>query len=247
MKDLRRLIVAVVVGSFSLAALLGIVTLLSPGAFGETELQVLLTTVIAGVEATVVLCLLSLTGHRFAPIGVVGGVSSAIATGCALLFTWADFGSDPLFEAVEKTFGVTAILALTAAQLALLISRVLRPEVSEGLRALLGASALAASLVAAMTIGPVLTGSDPGDDYWRVLGIVAILDALGSVVLIALGAFGRARQRAAAGGGGAGSGDAVSLSEAQLLLLERVARERGTTSSEVLDRALRALVDHRVR
>lgn len=195
-----------------------------------------------------VLRLLSLAGHRFAPIGVVGGVSSAIATGCALLFTWAHFGSEPLFEAVEKTFGVTTILALTAAQLALLISLVLGPGVSQGLRAMLGASALAASLVAAMTIGPVLTEADPGDDYWRVLGIVAILDALGSVVLIALGAFGRAQQRAAAGGGGAGSrGEAVRLSEAQLLLLERVARERGTTSSEVLDRALRALVDHRVR
>ena len=37
MKDLRRTVVATVIGSFSLAALMGILALLGAGAFGEGE------------------------------------------------------------------------------------------------------------------------------------------------------------------------------------------------------------------
>ncbi|HEY1116172.1 MAG TPA: hypothetical protein VGE43_00615, partial [Acidimicrobiales bacterium] len=164
MKDLRRLVVTLVIGSFSVAALLGVLALLGGGDFGETEGRVMLTTVIVGVESTVVLCLLALAGHRWAPLGLAGGVASLVATGAALTLTWADFAWDSdVWEALWKTFGVSAILAGTAAQLSLLIALVLRPgRRPGGLGVVLLGTGIAVSVVALMAIGPILAESDPG-------------------------------------------------------------------------------------
>ena len=59
MKGFRRIVVILVIGSFSVAALLGIIALLGGGELGETEGKVLLTTVIVGVESIAVLCYLA--------------------------------------------------------------------------------------------------------------------------------------------------------------------------------------------
>lgn len=244
MKDLRRLVVTLVIGSFSVAALLGIVALLGGGDFGETQGQVLLTTVIVGVESTVVLCLLALAGHRWAPLGVVGGLASLVATGAALTLTWGDFAWDSrVTEELWRTFGISAIVAGTAAQLALLIALILRPGREPGaLGGLLAATGIAAGAVALMAIGPILTESDPGGDYWRIFGVLAILDVLGSVVLIALGAFGRVRDRIAEGPAVPGpvpSGP-VGLTAEQQQRVTAYAAEHGTTPERVVAAALDA-------
>src|SRR5690606_7548671 len=70
MKGLRSVGVKVVVGSFSLAALLGILALLGGGSFSETQGRVLLPTVIVGVESVAVLCYLSVGGTRRAAVGL---------------------------------------------------------------------------------------------------------------------------------------------------------------------------------
>ena len=88
MKDLRRLVVTLVIGSFSVAALLGIIALLGGGELGETEGRVLLTTVIVGVESIAVLCYLAVAGKRSALVGLAGGVVSLVPFSLALWLTW---------------------------------------------------------------------------------------------------------------------------------------------------------------
>ena len=72
MKDFSRLVTTLVIGSFSVAALLGIIALLGGGELGETEGHVLLTTVIVGVESIAMLCYLAVSGRPTAIVGLVG-------------------------------------------------------------------------------------------------------------------------------------------------------------------------------
>lgn len=185
MRDLRRIIVALVIGSFSLAALLGIAALVGGGEFGETEGQVLLTTLVVGIESVAVLCYLTVAGHRLAFVGLAGGLVSLVATGTALLLVW---GYDDSFDSdIWQLLGIAVTLAASLAQASLLLGLVRRPRLQVPLWLTLGAAAV----VALMIVGPILQESDPGGDYWRVFGIVAILDVLGTLVLVALAAFGR--------------------------------------------------------
>ncbi len=249
MKDLRRVIVALVIGSFSVAALIGILALLGSGDFTDTHGRVLLTTVIVGVESTVVLCLLALAGHRWWPLGFVGGVSSLIATSAAFGLTWGDFDWDSVvWEQLWKTFVINAIVAFTAAQFALLIALILRKgRESEGLGVLLAATGVAGALVAILAIGPILQESDPGGGYWRFFGILAILDVLGTVLLIALGAFGRVRDRFAEGSMPvpaqapavvANRAIEIRLSAEQQQRISQWALAHGTTPNRVVEDAL---------
>ena len=70
----RRIVVWLTIGSFSIAALMGILALLCGGAFGEREGQVLLTTLVVGVTSVAMLCYLATAGTRVQAVGVVGGI-----------------------------------------------------------------------------------------------------------------------------------------------------------------------------
>ena len=61
---IRRAIVRTTIGSFSLAALMGIIALLGGGHFGATQGRVLLTTLLVGVVSIAVLCFLVTAGRR---------------------------------------------------------------------------------------------------------------------------------------------------------------------------------------
>lgn len=61
---LRRVVLYVVIGSFAIAALMGIAALLTGGAFGETEGKILLTTLATGLSALAVLCCLATFDSR---------------------------------------------------------------------------------------------------------------------------------------------------------------------------------------
>lgn len=182
MKDLRRLVVALVIGSFSVAALLGIIALLGGGELGETEGRVLLTTVIVGVESIAVLCYLAVAGKRAALVALAGGLVSLVPFSVALWLTWG--GSDP--QSLWDVFGVSVTIAATLAHACLLLA------LDRGrLRLLLAATLVAMAGVAAMICNAIVNGEDLNDLYWRTFGVVAILDVLGTVVFAALGIFGR--------------------------------------------------------
>ena len=118
---IRKVIVRVTIGSFSLAALLGIIALLRGGEFGQTQFRVLLTTLLVGVVSIAVLCYLATAGRPSQPVGVAGGVVVLVPLVTALLMIWGDVENGPS-EAVLKTFGIGTAVAATLAQASLLLT-----------------------------------------------------------------------------------------------------------------------------
>jgi hypothetical protein len=224
----RSWIVRITIGSFSLAALMGVVALLGGGEFGETEARVLLTTLLVGTVSVHVLCYLATADRPFELVGVVGGVVVLAPLLTALYMIWAGFDSDPP-EAVVKTFGVGAIVAATLAQACLLM--VVGTRRSRLVGRLLAATLVMAGALACLTSAIVLGVEPDGFGYARVLGIVAILDVLGTVVVAALGKFG---------------GPEPGASASQLVvppdLAARIA-SRAAASGQTPDDLLRAALD----
>jgi membrane-bound ClpP family serine protease len=103
-------------------------------------------------------------------------------------------GSDELVENLYQTFGVAITASLTLAQICLLLGlagarRPLAPV-------MWGTVVLA--LVVAGLVSAMITGYEPPDGFLRTLGVVAILDVLGTLVTIAVGVFGRVERVAEA-------------------------------------------------
>lgn len=237
LRDARRLIVGLVIVAFSIAALMGIAALLI-GGFGDTEAKILLTTVIVGVESVAVLCYLTVANRRVWWVGAIGGVVSAVATVFALLFTWAiDFD-----DVAGKTFAVTAVAAASIAQACLLLAMASRRTVAW----VLAGALVAITVVAVMISWAIIDGADLGGTFWRLFGVVAILDVLATVVLSALGAGSRGRATPAAAGGPEASAPATAALDSGALdtgvwaKAQRLARERGIEPSTLVDQALDA-------
>ena len=185
---IRKVIVRVTIGSFSLAAMLGIIALLRGGEFGQTQFRVLLTTLLVGVVSIAVLCYLATAGRPSQPVGVAGGVVVLVPLVTALLMIWGDVENGPS-EAVLKTFGIGTAVAATLAQASLLLT--LGERGRPGVRRILLATLAFATVLAAM-VSALIAGVTPaeGGYYHRLLGVVAILDVLGTVVVAALVKFG---------------------------------------------------------
>ena len=221
MKDFRRVVTTLVIGSFSVAALLGIIALLGGGELGETEGKILLTTVIVGVESIAVLCYLAVAGRRTAWVGLAGGLVSLVPFGIALALTWGGYDGD---APVWDVFGVGVTIAATLAHACLLLA------LDRGrLRLLLALTLITMAIVASMICNAILNGEDLGDLYWRTFGVVAILDVLGTVVFAALGIFGRRTQP---------DGEPDLLSPALESRVIDAARSRGVSPSQLVSDAL---------
>lgn len=224
MKDLRSLVVSLVIGSFGIAALMGIAALLGAGSFGETQAKILLTTVIVGVESIAMLCFLAVAGRPAAPLGVTGALISLVPTAIALYITWSASFED---DFTWRTFGVTVTVAASIAQACLLLSR------RHDRPLLLAGTMLVITVVAVMIIGPILDIGGDADLYWRLFGVVAILDALGTITLIALSVFGPKEPASTVAVG--------RLSDPVAARLSDVAAQRGTSPDDLVTRWLDGL------
>ncbi|MEN8673095.1 hypothetical protein [Nocardioides sp.] len=178
----RRTVAAITIGSFSLAALLGVLALLGGGDFGEGQARVLLTTVVVGATSVAVLCYLVTAATDYEAVGVAGGVSVLVPLLTSLVLIW---GEDPFGgDGVWQTFGIGVVLATLLAQACLLL---VLTQGRDRLRPLLVATLALAGVLAVLVCSAILGADDDG--LWRLIGIVAILDVLGTVVAMALGAF----------------------------------------------------------
>jgi len=183
--DVRRVVLAVTISSFSIAALMGIAALLGAGDFGETSVRILLTTVVVGCASVVTLCCLVVVGDRFEPVGLLGFLFAVTTAGLALLMVWGD--SDDLIENLYRLFGVGVTASLTLAQISLLLGLA---GTRRSIARLMWATIVLAVVVACM-VSAMITGYDASDDFLRTLGIIGILDVLGTLVTISIGVFGR--------------------------------------------------------
>ena len=75
---LRRIIVAVIVVSFSVAAIMGIIALLARD-LGDVGVKVLLTTATVGLYSIAVLCCATLAGKRLSGFGIAGAAVAVLA------------------------------------------------------------------------------------------------------------------------------------------------------------------------
>jgi len=181
---LRRGVVAVTIASFSLAALMGIAALLAGGDFGETEGRILLTTVVVGCASVVTLACLVPLETRWAVVSVAGSLVTLATAAYALVMVWVDTSS--WSDGAYRALGVGITVSLTLAQMCLLLAvAVRRPSIS----LLVWGTVLVATVLAGLVIA-LIVGWDASDSGGRVIGIVAILDVLGTLVSIALGVFG---------------------------------------------------------
>ena len=229
----RRVAATLTIGSFSVAALMGIIALLGGGDFGEGEGRVLLTTLIVGCASICALSYLATTGTRWARIGALGGVVLIVPVGTALLLVWSDWGGDS--EGVLKTFGIGVVLAVTCAQVCLLLALAGAGRLGAVLWSTVAVAVLVACLVSAMIVDG-LGGNDP----WRLLGILAILDVLGTVVTIALARFsdrGDARHE--------GQRLRVTLDERRTAGLARLSADAGVSSDDLVAEAVDRLLASR--
>jgi len=183
--DVRRAVLAVTISSFSIAALMGIGALLGADDFGETSVRVLLTTFLVGAASVVTLCCLVAVSGRFHRVGVLGFLVTLGTATLGLVMVWS--GSEELVEDLYETFGVAVTASLTLAQVCLLLGLA-------GARrslALLMWTTIGLAIVVGGLVSALITGYDASDGFIRGLGVVAILDVLGTLVTIAIGVFGR--------------------------------------------------------
>ena len=198
----RRTAVVLIVASLSLTAVVGIITLLS-GDFGPIQGKTMLTTLVIGVGSLTALCHLAVLGRPVRIVGFVGLAASAIALVLGLTAIWIDWGtSGELLAELVRWFAIVGIVALSIAHASLLLLLATRRRTA--VRVSLAVTLAAIAVVASMLFVPILTDFEvPGandDTYWRVFGVIAIIDALGTVVVPIIALFLRDDEPVAAAG-----------------------------------------------
>ncbi|WP_156876603.1 hypothetical protein [Microbacterium luticocti] len=178
---LRRIVVAVIVVAFTIAAIGGIVVLLG-AELGSTAARVIGTTAVVGAFSVALLCCAALLGRVLQPVGLAGVIVSAVAAALVVWTIWYDGEYTPAWENVQKATwtAVTLSAALALACLLLLLADRRRVAVRAGLVVTLALFAVVVAMIVYL-----IWASDTVDDeiYPRVLGIAAILAALGAVVV----------------------------------------------------------------
>jgi hypothetical protein len=187
-KGARRVAIIAIIVSLSITALVGIVVLLT-GADSDVLSEILLTTLVLAAFSVTSLCHLAVVGRAPQVVGFVGIVASACAFIVSEMLIWSNgsLASGPINWLT--VLGVLTVLALSLAHanLMLLLESRKRKIVRIGLRITLGLIALVATGIWISLLDNGLISYS--DWYWRVFGVLAILDVLGTIVLPVTGAI----------------------------------------------------------
>ena len=163
------------IGSLSIAGVMAIVIVLS-GNLGETEARILGTTVsVAAFSLTGLAASLRFRQGSWTWVGVAGIAASALALLLTLLGIWTEPGS----EALGRTLAIVIILATALAYASVML--LVTPQHRAVATALLATLAVLAG-VTGMLIALALSDFDYGEWFFRVLGALAILAVLGTLV-----------------------------------------------------------------
>ena len=179
--QVRRAIVTLIIVAFSLAAIGGIVVLLG-AKLGETAGRVIGTTALVGAFSVALLCCAALLGRPLQPVGMVGVVAAVAGAGLSIWMLWYDGPYGVVSDTLERATGtaVTAASAFALACLLLPLADRRRAPVRIGLWLTLALFAI----VGGMIVYLIWASATVDDEvYPRVLGVAAILAALGAVVV----------------------------------------------------------------
>ncbi len=176
--NLKRVFLIAMVASLCLAGLAGIAVFLF-GTFGEFEIRILFTTLFLGLYSLTSLCAAALLDRRrHHPLGYAGLIVSAAALVTAIDLLWISWGSQS--TDLLKSSGILGILALSLAHASLLLLAPARKTVGSVIR---GLTLVTIGLLAGMLSSFILQdGEIQSDLFFRLLGALAILDVLGTVV-----------------------------------------------------------------
>jgi len=218
LRAFRRIAIIVIIVSLSITAVIGIVTLVT-GSFGPVQGQIMLTTLVIGTASVAALCDLAVLDRRVRFVGIAGLLAAAVALVSALILIWGESTSEPLV----KTFGVASIAAasIAHASLLLLLSERRRPVVRIGLWVTV---ALIALLLVLLYVAILSNGEVWSDGYAKLVGTVAILDVLGTIVVPVVSLFMR--------DGTAEAALTVSVPSALATRLSTAARASGVSSEQ---------------
>lgn len=241
----RRIAIIAIITSLSFTAVVGIFTLLT-GEFGETQGKILLTTVLTAGFSIISLCHLAVTGRTLRVVGYTGIGVSVVAFILGIALIWEDWQNFNSWEVLGRAFMIFSILSISFAHanLLLLLGGRKRPVIRLGLLFTVASIALVSILI----IIPILTDGDVpgenGDAYWRVFGVIAILDVFGTIVVPVTSRFILDEPRAGVAGAGvavAGASITVQLSQELEAKLSATAAVRSTSREQVIIEALEQL------
>jgi hypothetical protein len=177
--NFKKIFLISLIISLSISALLGIIIFLV-GNFGEIQIRILLTTLtIGGFSLTGLCCATLLEKKRFSAFAIFGMIVSIFGFLLITSLIWEiiDWNS---FDSLWKVMIITIILAFSTAHASLLL---LVKSDKTIVNVSLATTLLFLSLVALELIILVLGEFRNIDNMWyRVLGVFAILDVLGTIV-----------------------------------------------------------------
>ncbi len=172
--DHKKSFLRLLVGAIVLSAAIGIFIFLI-GDFGETETKLLLTTLSVGVFSLAGLCCSSVYDRvnlqSFSKVGMVFSIVGFFLTFIAIWeFVDMDYMGKPL--------AIFLVLAITTAHISLL--QLIIPR-SDKVHLMMKSTLILISIVSLMIIAGLLLDFEIGNIYFRILGVFAILDVLGTI------------------------------------------------------------------
>ena len=190
LKTARRITVWAIVVSLVITAAIGIYTVVT-GNGDETQLKIMITTLSIAGFSVLALCHLAIMGRDLRAVGWAGIVASVISLIASLFLIWWNYGdySTPptdFYEFLNKSFTISLLIAVSLAQTNLMLLIANAPKA--WIRISLNVHLVIIALVVAMVLPIILTnGEFPpasfSDIYFRLFGVVLILDALATVAL----------------------------------------------------------------
>lgn len=175
--NLKKIFLISMIIALSISALIGIVIFII-GEFEDTQAKILVTTLSFGGYSLTGLCCSTIFGRdNLRPISIVGMIVSVIGLVLMVVGIWEMVRSDDYWKLVF-TFLVLAV-ALGHICLMLLI----RPKTA-GVKASMIATIVFISLLSLLILYLIYgwRSIDDGEVYFRLVGVVAILDVLGTIV-----------------------------------------------------------------
>ncbi len=177
--NFKKIFLITLIISLSISALLGIIIFLI-GEFGHTQTRILLTTLtIGGFSLTGLCCATLLDRKRFSIFAIIGMIISVLGFLFTTSLIWEIIDWDSS-NVISRTVIIVIVLAFSTAHASLLL---LIKSDKTLVNVSLSTTLLFLSLVALELIILVINEFGNVENvWWRILGVFAILDVLGTIV-----------------------------------------------------------------
>jgi len=171
---MRKYFLNTMIISLSITALIAIGILLF-GKFGTIENKILITTLAVGFASLAGLCcssIINVCGLR--SFSIFGILSACVSFSIANLMIWTQI-RDPM----EQVFGTASVVMIVCSHTSLLLLIKIN---SRTIRDVLYATIVCIAIVAIMYIIVLWSNKPPGEYFFRLMGVIAILDVLGTIL-----------------------------------------------------------------